>query len=424
MKMKSLIIIAAVSVAVAIMALSCGGIAGNNHIITFAYMSSPSQAAVFKEVISGFETKYPQYKVKGINTSRVAYSQKIYSMFSSGSAPDLFMAQNYDTYARSDALLDLGEFIAKDTEFSWEKFFPQTKQVIEYNGKIFGLPYGVDTHLFYINKEKFQRRGVEIPYDGWSIAEFGRAIRAMTAINKADPDKSEYGFGFEPDSDSIVPYILSVGADLIDAKGRYVFNTSRIREVMKTFIAFRVKDQAMPSIETMLKSGIVAPFYAGKIGMIYHGRYLVPELVAGAKIDWDVVPVPTIKEKAALMDCKIFSIAKQAKNRDGAWKLLRYMVMEEGAKMLLSYGDVIPSMKSIAYSDAFLNWGGGKIHNIVFLKQLEYASPDPLLREKNAAKMQSRVSEKIWKMFMGQMDVEKGCREAESEVRKVQEDQN
>lgn len=424
MKKRRMIACLCMLVIVAILTFSCGRMISNNRQITFVYMSSQSQSAMYKEIISGFEKKYPQYKVKGIDTSRTAYAQKLYSMFSSGSEPDLFMAQDYDTYAERDVLFDLQEFIAKDNGFNWDSFFPQLKQILEYDGKIFGLPFSVDTRLFYINKEKFKRAGLEIPYDGWSVAEFSKAVRSMSIIDKSDPVKSEYGFGFEPDSESLMPYIWSVGADVIDSKGRYLFNTSRIREVLKTFVALRVKDQAMPSLEAMLESGIVVPFFNGKLGMIYHGHYLVPELVASAKIDWDVVPVPYIKENAALMECRIFSIAKQAKNKDGAWKLLRYMVLEEGARVMLSYGDGIPAVKSIAYSDAFLKWGNGKIHNEVFLKQLEYARPDPLLRMKHAAKMRSRSGEKIWNMFMGQLDVDKGCREAETEVRKVQEERD
>jgi multiple sugar transport system substrate-binding protein len=422
MNLRPLMTVISVLAAVTILAISCGLIGGNNRLITFVYLSSQAQSVIYKDVISGFEKKYPPYKVKGIEVGRSAYPQKVYSMFSGGSVPDLFMAEDYYAYAGRDALLDLNEFIAQDSDFSWGNFFPQCKKAVKLGDKIFGLPYGVDTRVFYINKEKFRRAGLEIPYDGWSIAEFSKAIRAMTVIDQMNPNNTEYGFGFEPASDSLIPYLWSVGANLFDAKGRFVFNTPRIREVLKTFVAFRVKDQAMPPLESMLESGIVSPFFAGKIGMIYHGRYLMPELVTDAKIDWDVVPVPYIKEKAALMECKIFSIAKKAGNQEGAWKLLRYIVMEEGAQTLLKYGDIVPAVKSIAFSEDFLNWGEGDIHNGVFLKQLEYARLNPLLREKNAGKMQSRVSEKIWRMFMGQVDVDRGCREAEEEVRKAQKE--
>lgn len=417
--MKRILTLIALIAFIMLNATACNNFSGGKETVKFVYMSSQPQLAMYKEIMTGFEKKYPQYKVKGIDSGWSAYAQKVYSMFSGGDAPDLFYAQEYFVYASRDSLLDITEFTSKDPEFNWDNFFPQARQLLDVNGKYYGLLSGVDTRVFYANKEKFERAGIKMPTKSWSVEEFSKAVKAMSQVDSSDPNNTEFGFGFEPGLDRLVPYLWSAGAEIFDNSGKFIFNTPTIKETLKKFVDLRIRDNAMPTLESMLQTGLPTSFFTGKIGMIYHGRYLVPELMQNAEIEWDIVPVPYVKKPAALMEGKIYSIAKTAKNKEGGWRLLRYMTMEEGAEVMMRYGDIVPAVKSIAYSDAFIKWGGN-LNNRVFLDQLEYARPDPLFRQKNAAKMAGRIGETIWLMFMGQVEVEAGCKKIEEETQKVQ----
>lgn len=395
---------------------SCSIQSGKNRIV-FLTMASAPQEVMYKQIVKDFQKKYPQYKVTLITTGWSGYDQKVYGMFSGGQAPDLFYCPNYYSYVLTDSLRGLEDYIGSDPEFSWNDFFDQAKKLVDVDGKIYGLPESVDARVFYVNKEMFQKNNLEIPYDGWTIQEFQKTVRAMTRKSPENPAENEYGFGFEPAIDRVLPYIHSAGIR-IEKDGKFVFNTPKIREVLKILVDLRIVDEAMPSLETILQSGV--PFFTGQVGMMYHGRYLVPELIANSTIDWDVVPLPVINEPAGMMDGKIFSIAKTAKNPDGAWKLLRYMIFEEGADTLVSFGDIVPPLKSKAYSDAYLKWGGDRgIHNEVFINQILTSHLWPFSREKNRAKAQDRLNEKIWLMFMGNISIEQACKQAEEEVIKA-----
>jgi multiple sugar transport system substrate-binding protein len=71
-------------------------------------------------------------------------------------------------------------------------------------------------------------------------------------------------------------------------------------------------------------------------------------------IDWDVVPMPMQKKRAAPLWPDSISMNAATKAGDAAWGLLRYVVGPEGQTTITTLGRGVPVLKSVANSPAFL----------------------------------------------------------------------
>jgi ABC-type glycerol-3-phosphate transport system substrate-binding protein len=248
------------------------------------------------------------------------------------------------------------------------------------------------------------------------MAEFRAAAKKMTYVDDSNPSSTQYGFAVDVNPERFIPFFWSNGGDVI-AGDKLVFNTPAIRNVLRFFVDMRIKDKIIPPLEAQLQEGNVVPFMTGQIAMYMAGRYLVPELLSGTSIQWDVIPLPYFVKPAASLEGSQFGIPARAKNPKAGIVFMKFLAYEEGARIIADFGDTIPALSDLANSKDFLEWKG--INNKAFLDQLQYASYIDLKKRPNGEKIMSRMGETIWNMFLGQESVEKGCEKIEKEIQAV-----
>lgn len=396
---------------------SCAGKGFTNRTtVKCVFMASPNQVKMYNEIVSAFKKKYPQYKVVVSYYDAEYYNQKVNELFIGNEEPDLLQLDDNRTYARKGILQDLSKFILHDPDMAWNGFFPATRQLVEYQQGIYGFPVSLDTEVFYINKDKFKKAGIKVPYAGWTMAQFIKAARAMTKINVVDLTNAQYGFWIQPRFEALIPYIWSAGADIIDKDKNFTILDPKIKEVFQLFADLRLRDQYMAPLDLMTTTDLVELFSSGKIGMIASGRSFAPEIVAASRINWDVVPLPVIGDGSALVNGRICVIPIKARNKSGGWQFLRFMVLEEGAQIMLSAGDSIPPSMHLAYSSSFSNWGSMDIHNGVFLKQLECGRVNLLEQQQWSSNIIENIDEGIRSIFLGQTTVSSQLDMLESDI--------
>jgi ABC-type glycerol-3-phosphate transport system substrate-binding protein len=82
--------------------------------------------------------------------------------------------------------LDLQPLMASDPEFDVEDFLPNTLTMLD--EQIIGYPIEVRPHLLAYDRELFERLGIPLPENGWTMQEFNEALRVI----KTDTEKAPF----------------------------------------------------------------------------------------------------------------------------------------------------------------------------------------------------------------------------------------
>lgn len=384
--------------------------------IRFACLASPPQERMYKELVSAFEKRYPNIHVELRCFAWESYGRQIDKLFKQNQAPDLFRIQNYYQAIKAGQLKELDAYL-KSSDFSWDDFFPQIPSFLSYNRFHYGLFTGLDSLVIFANKEMFEKAKIPFPVTGWSYEEFHSALKKLTSLQNTDHSEQHFGIAFEPTLNRLFPFIWSAGAD-ISSDSRIHFQNPSVVETIRSLSSLALVEKSLPPVSMMMDHGNFELFLEQRTAMIIHGRYLIPELMAKAGFSWDVLPLPVLKKKASLLQGSLFGISSKSRHPDEAWKLLKFMVKEEGREILLSYGDIIPPQISDANSDGFLRWGGN-INNRVFLDNITSGSFHPLQKRDDFTNINSKIGSRLWNIFSGSLTVEEGTKAIDEDLKDI-----
>ncbi len=383
-----------------------------DKVIKMMFWASAAQLPMYQEIKSAFEKKYPDYKLKLYNFSWQGYNQKLISIVTGGDVPDVLKLYELSTYADKGTLMSLDDFIKEDKSFDKNQFVKDILKAGMFNNKIYALPVSMDTTVLFVNKELFRKANIKIPYNGWTWSEFVKIARKLT-----DKKHKIYGFTLDINISRFYSFIWSNGGKLLE-NNKINFTSKNVLDVLNSLVELRIKDNVIPSLQGMMEQGNVTPFFSGKIAMYLGGRYFVPELRKAKNLDWDVVPLPYFRKRADYIYPNLFGIPSGAKNKKGAWKLLKFLTLEEGADIVMKYGDSTPTLKRLLDSKAFLEWGGK--NNKIFrdaikdgrFSKIEYISG-------KRKRVEDILNQKLWLMFLGTEKVAQAAKDAEKRCNDV-----
>ena len=101
--------------------------------------------------------------------------------------------------------------------------------------------------------------------------------------------------------------------------------------------------------------------------MVLSSRRSTPTFRTIQKFDWDVAALPQHEEQAGILHSDAYCLTKASDNKDAAWSFMEYALGPEGAPVVAESGRTVPSLKSVAESDAFLDPTAKPANSKVFL---------------------------------------------------------
>ncbi len=169
----------------------CGGESGSGNgtvTIRYSWWGAEARAKKIDQTIALFEKKYPKIKVKTDFQTYQSFWEKFQTQASGGNPPDVF--QNAVTFLRKydkrGVLLDLRPQIQAGN-LKLDDFRAGVTEVGEVDGKQLGIPVGSDTMALVIDKNVWQKAGVE-PHSGWTWDDFFKALKTIHDKTKVPGD--------------------------------------------------------------------------------------------------------------------------------------------------------------------------------------------------------------------------------------------
>ncbi|MEW5693135.1 MAG: sugar ABC transporter substrate-binding protein [Candidatus Hydrogenedentota bacterium] len=380
--------------------------------IEFMMWGAPDELETVKGYIEQFKTENSDIDVKIIHKND--YQQALKTMFAGRTPPDvMYMSlENFPDYASRDQLLDLTPYIEKD-QFSLDDFYSQLLPHFKWNDKYYGIPKDFTTLVLYYNKDLFNASKVDYPTDKWTWDDFLNACKALTKDFEGDGTIDQYGFVVETWLGEYMPWIYQNGGKIISEDNKkwllgdpeYIDKNAEAIQFLADLI---YKHKVAPATQVTRDKSPSAIFMTGKAAMCTYGRWMCMQFKDIKDFDWDVAVLPSKNKRFATLFTVAYSIAKTSKHPDEAWRLVKYLTGPVGQKATARSGHAIPSIKSIASSDDFINAPAlpQKINARVFLDSIEYSAPTPTNVK------WTRIDEKLGKQLQYVWENKKGAKEA------------
>jgi multiple sugar transport system substrate-binding protein len=384
---------AALAIAVLPVAGACGGDSdgGESGSISFLVFGDPPEINAYRTLISSFSEAEPDIDVQLIEASdREDLIARLSTSLAGGSPPDLFLMNYrfYGQFAARGVLEPLAPYAEDSEEFELDEFYPQAVEAFRWNDEVTCLPQNISSLVVYYNKDLFKRFNVPPPKNAMPWTEFVFKASQMTrdkngqTVVGADPDLPRpntapaeiYGLGVEATVIRLAPFIWSNGGDVVDDEEtptRFTFDTLEAKDAIDSFFQLRTFHGVVPTDQEVESEDDESRFTNGRLAMLLSSRRSVPTFREAAKFDWDIVSLPVFREPAGILHSDAYCMTKASDSKDAAWRFVEYALGPEGAPVVARTGRTVPSLRSVAESDAFLDPTAKPANSRVFLDGIE-----------------------------------------------------
>jgi multiple sugar transport system substrate-binding protein len=257
-----------------------------------------------------------------------------------------------------------------------------------WDGEVTCLPQNISSLVVYFNRDLFRRFNVPPPTNAMRWPEFVDRAALMTRdaqgqmVRGADPDlpapntaQAEiYGLGVEPTVIRIAPLVWSNGGEVVDDEERptrFTLDAPEARNVLQAFFELRTLHGVVPTDQEVESEDDESRFANGRLAMLLSSRRSVPTFREAAKFDWDIVSLPVFLKPAGILHSDAYCMTKASDEKDAAWRFVEFALGPEGAPVVARTGRTVPSLKSVAESDAFLDPAKKPANSRVFLDGIE-----------------------------------------------------
>ena len=252
------------------------------------------------------------------------YSSKLNQMVAAKSDADIMVVWECDlaNFVAAGGILPLDSYLANST-INTGDFIDAVAALSTGLGATYGLPWCAATEILYYNKDMFDAAGVAYPTNDWSYADYQAAAKALTKKN-ADGSTAVYG--------CTLPNLQTWWAG-IGAAGDKVYDPATGELVIGAGATKFVNDcKAMVDEGIMPKpsSDTADLFSSGMAAMSWQGSWMIGVYGGNLAFNWDIAALPVDATQYNTLHTGFYTIASSCKNPDAAWKVVEWLMGEQG----------------------------------------------------------------------------------------------
>jgi len=309
-----------------------------------------AKAPEYKEMIDAFEAENPHIKVEPLDMPATGYNDKLTIMLASGDATDVIALKDmpsYSNYSQKKQIISLNDYIAKDKVDL--KSYQGITDAIKVNGNLYALPYRSDFWALYYNKDLFDKANVPYPTNDMTWSQFRETAKKMTS---GSGNSQVYGAYVHTWKSAVINTAVADGKGTL-TDGKYDF----LKQAYNTFLPMQNADKSIMPLGTAksASASYSGQFETGKAAMVPMGTWFVGTLLTDKKsgkhnVNWGIATLPHYEDgKAGQTFGNVTPIAINAasKNKDEAWKFVKFLGSEKAATILAKHG-VMPAFRNDA----------------------------------------------------------------------------
>jgi multiple sugar transport system substrate-binding protein len=382
------------ALALALVAAGCGSGdgAGKAGPVTLQVFADPDEIKAYERLIAAFEEREPGIDVRLVPVDgQDDHQAKLAAGFAAGSPPDLFLInyRRFGQFAARGVLEPLGERVDLDG------LYPVAVDAFRFDGRVQCAPQNVSSPVVYYNTDLFRRAGIAPPQAGWTWDD-------LTAAAQRLDDGAVTGIGFEPSLNRFAPFVWQAGGEVVDDPERPA-RVSLLEAPDRRALAFLTGLQHRHHVTlTMAEAEAQDPeerFAAGTLAMLIESRRATTGLRNAKDLRWDVAPLPVdprAGRPAVMLHSDAYCMSRASTRKDDAARFVSFALGEEGAAILARTGRTVPSRRSVAESEAFLDGARPPRSAQVWLDQIPSIRRFPTLAAWNEIETKADVVVEEW----------------------------
>jgi multiple sugar transport system substrate-binding protein len=342
--------------------------------VTVMVSGDPAEIDAYRAVVTGFNDAQDDVEADLLPfAERDDLIARLSTSIAGGQPPDLFLMNYrfYGQFAARGALEPVGPFLEESSAFDEDDFFASAMTPFRWDGEQMCLPQNVSSLVVYYNADLFRAAGVDPPSSGWTWDDMTAAADRLTSDEDGDGTADVYGLGVDPEVIRVAPLIWSNGGTLVDDEAsptRFAFDPPAI-EAIQRFFTLRTAE-VTPTDEEAESEDFETRFLNGRLAMLMESRRVVPTLRTITGFEWDVAGLPPMDVPVSVLHSDAYCITAGSDAKDAAWRFLEFALGPEGQAIAAGSGRTVPSLRSVAESDAFLDPVADPAHSEVFLEQI------------------------------------------------------
>lgn len=347
--------------------------------VTLKFMgweASPLETKSVKKGIETFQAANPNIKVDYTPVPGAQYTSKLLTMMAGNAAPDTFFCSSadYRAFQKRGVLLDLTSSF--NAEFKKDEFIPSSMQIMEINGKIFGISSCTVSPVLYYNKDIFDKLKMAYPPSdpakAWTWEEFAANAKKLTL--KEGGKVTQYGaYGLENFYMTTALILANGGKIFNDDITKSSLNSPETKQVLQAILDLRKKDGACPENKTLQDIGMkpAQMLQTGKVAMMVDGSWALQEL-ATMKFPVGVGVLPKFKNAQTHGQAHVHSAWAKTSHPQEAWKFLGFLSSEQYQSDLIREGLWMPNRKSLYSEEGVAKWYNKSVHPDGFKDMVPY----------------------------------------------------
>ncbi|NLF39577.1 extracellular solute-binding protein [bacterium] len=329
--------------------------------VTELVMWAPGNTFLDMEpMLKRFERENPGYRViigQAAARDMVADPQRFLCSVAGGMPPDLIMFDRYaiSEWAARNAFESLNKYLDEDAAHPDLPYRVNTNTIIRpameevtYEGNVYGIPCGADDRILYYNKDILIREGF---VDGQGNARPPRTWEELedyaVKLTTRDKNGNIVRLGFAPNYGNswLYLYAWQNGASFMSPDGRTcTLNCAEAVTALDYMV--RIYDklggaQQVYAFQSTFQGNELDPFLLGRLAMKIDGDWFLPTIATfKPDLNFGGSPAPIPAARLAAGDTPItwlggwcYSIPTGAKNKEGAWKMIRWLTSFEANKL-------------------------------------------------------------------------------------------
>ena len=307
--------------------------------ITFWTLQMGDFSSYINEIIDKYESDHADIKIKWIDVPFSEGEKRTLAAVMTDCPPDLINL-NPDFSAILAQKGTLQEIPAEKLK----EFTPEIVKALEYNGKIYSIPWYATSAITIYNKELYNRTNLPLPKTYQDLADFSYTIKTKTGAYSYLPTITE--------NDTMVKIMNKYGITEIKD-----FNSDKSIELFNMYKNLYTKNLIPPETITLTLREALEQYMAGKIVFFQGGANFLNMVKENApKIYAQTDVTEQIKGPVGQNDFSVmnFVIPLRAKYKDEALDFCLFLTNEENQLKLAKMTNVI-STNSNALKDSFYN---------------------------------------------------------------------
>jgi multiple sugar transport system substrate-binding protein len=294
---------------------------------TVRFWAMGREGEVAAELLAGFERENPGLRVRIEQLPWSAAHEKLLTAFAGDATPDVAQLGNtwLPELVALGAVESLDARLQSSAEVTPQDYFPGIWDTNVVAGKVYGVPWYVDTRLLFYRRDLLAQAGFAAPPTTW--AEWMQMLVAIKRI--VGPERFSVLLPLN-EYDPLVALSLQQGTSLLRDGGRFGnFRSEGFRRTLQFYLSMYERKLAPPATSNEI-ANVWNEFARGYFSFYITGPWNIGEfkrrLPAAMQAHWMTAPLPGPDGPGvSIAGGSSLAVFARSPRKAAAWKLVEYL---------------------------------------------------------------------------------------------------